>query len=608
MISRRNFFTIFLMMMILLFMFQFSMIIKENGNEYDTNEYHFDELPTSDSQWLGVEGMSASEFSDGEYVLYVGERDSAMTDMIAQWCTYTKRNVLMQTNLMAYSLQEGHYPEIILIDGARVDIESGLDTLCAAVDQGITVVFCSLPDAKTIQGNATLMELLGIEEVRAEETDIEGVRLFEGFLLGGEMVYKANTEEEKVQFQDFDLTVPWYITGKGTKTYMVGMKDEKEVEREKFPRLIWRNSMGNGVVFAVEGNFCDSLTGLGILDACVYESANYAVYPIVNAHNTIITDYPTMAKENEAEMQRIYSRSSEAVMRDIMWPGILSMLKKNDLVLTCYLQTKQNYEDSVEPTDKMLVFYLQQLKEAGAEAGRSYDYEGDITLQDKIDSDNEFYNQTRLDYKYSATYVKELSDELKEALQHRAMAEVRSITCRDRGDRPLLSYYTDNTTLLGVTNFVEEYTYTTDLEMRSLTTALGYSNLLIDMNCVVWPESEADEWQNYFNVVFSNVSTYFTRHNYFEQTAMSVTDARTRALLNTDYDITGDENVIFLNVDNVTDETYYLLRTHGQAINLVIGASYKKIAEDVYCLHVTDSHVKIALEQSKDVLNYDGPF
>ena len=35
MISRRNFFTIFLMMMILLFMFQFSMVIKENGNEYD---------------------------------------------------------------------------------------------------------------------------------------------------------------------------------------------------------------------------------------------------------------------------------------------------------------------------------------------------------------------------------------------------------------------------------------------------------------------------------------------------------------------------------------------------------------------------------------------
>ena len=42
MISRRNFFTIFLMMMILLFMFQFTLVIREKLNEYDENNHCVD--------------------------------------------------------------------------------------------------------------------------------------------------------------------------------------------------------------------------------------------------------------------------------------------------------------------------------------------------------------------------------------------------------------------------------------------------------------------------------------------------------------------------------------------------------------------------------------
>ena len=39
MISRRNYFVITIMMLILLFMFQFTGVMKERLNEYDVNEY-----------------------------------------------------------------------------------------------------------------------------------------------------------------------------------------------------------------------------------------------------------------------------------------------------------------------------------------------------------------------------------------------------------------------------------------------------------------------------------------------------------------------------------------------------------------------------------------
>ena len=39
MISKRRFFILIMMMFVLLFMFQFTQVVKENGNTYDTNLY-----------------------------------------------------------------------------------------------------------------------------------------------------------------------------------------------------------------------------------------------------------------------------------------------------------------------------------------------------------------------------------------------------------------------------------------------------------------------------------------------------------------------------------------------------------------------------------------
>ena len=39
MVSKRRFFILIMMMFVLLFMFQFTQVVKENGNTYDTNLY-----------------------------------------------------------------------------------------------------------------------------------------------------------------------------------------------------------------------------------------------------------------------------------------------------------------------------------------------------------------------------------------------------------------------------------------------------------------------------------------------------------------------------------------------------------------------------------------
>ena len=51
MVSRRNFISICIMMAVLLFMLQFSQVIKENGSDYSVNEYMETEVPSGDKRW-----------------------------------------------------------------------------------------------------------------------------------------------------------------------------------------------------------------------------------------------------------------------------------------------------------------------------------------------------------------------------------------------------------------------------------------------------------------------------------------------------------------------------------------------------------------------------
>ena len=63
-----------------------------------------------------------------------------------------------------------------------------------------------------------------------------GIHLYSGFLLGGEAIYKADTDEEEKN-QDMDLVFPWYHLTNGTKIYMKGMLEDSEIDVQEYPPL-----------------------------------------------------------------------------------------------------------------------------------------------------------------------------------------------------------------------------------------------------------------------------------------------------------------------------------------------------------------------------------
>lgn len=594
MVTKRRFLIMTVMMFVLLFMFQFSQVMKENGNEYDENQYvSATELSADDTWEMPEEGTNETE-----YVILIGKRESAIGKNIAWWCTYTKRSLVVYNSLSDCPDSKLRGAQLVLLVSAYIDYDQDVKNLISLAKEGVSQMFCDLPYASVIEENQELKELLGIEEVRARQVELDGMNLFSGFLLGGQAIYRAESEEEKRERQDLDLYVPWYLTGSGCKTYMVGMLSDQEVKNEQLPALIWRASVGEGKVFAVNGDYMSDCTGIGLLDAVMTELKSYEIYPVINAQNLAVANFPGLAAENTEKMKQLYSRDQIAVFRDILWPGLCSMIERNKLKMTCYLSPQFDYTDKNEPQEEQLIFYLKQMKEKGAEAGLTTEYVKGNSLQDKVSRDNKFFDKTGSSYYYNAVYIPSRQIlEVEELANTERYGKMQTIVSNDLEKDPVVSYKTNSMTLQSATSTGISHTYSEDLRMKSLQTALGYSNVVWDLNQISWPEKAEERWEILFEKFSSNIDTYWKQFDMFDKTTVSESDRRIRNFLALDFKEEREGDTIHLQVEKNQDEVWFILRTHGEEIVSVTGGQYENIEEDAYLICTSEEKLAIKMKQ-----------
>lgn len=603
MVSRRKYFGICIMMAVLLLLFQSFEVFKEYGNPYDVNEYAEAEVPAAaEGRQLSRADICDPGLKSGEFVLLLSEEESSVAEVVTQWCVYTKRTLVVADKADA-ALGEGMArPELLLIDSDVMNFETDGKLLENLAQEGVSMVFCNLPETDILKEEEQLLALLGIRAVEAPSVTVEGLHMFSGFFLGGEMVLVPQTPEEE-ELLDIEPEIPWYVVGRGTKTYMVGVLEESVEEKEKFPAIIWRNSYKNAMVFAICGDFMSNVTGLGILDSIVYELSPYILYPVVNANNVTVIGYPGFADENAEEIRALYSRSPEALMRDVMWPGIAAAAEHFGVRYTFCMTPQYDYTDDTEPNAGTLAFYLRQMKLIDSEAGGAFSYREASSLNEKLECDRRFFESEGSSYRYRAWYIGQaLTSEASEALEGEFGREIRTIVCDYSDTAWPVSYYNENVTQQSATGSVQRVTYSQRLRKRSLETALGYSNVLFDVSNVLWPESEEDHWENYFDAVSGNIGTYWADTGCFDKTVLSESDKRIRNLLNMDYSTERTGDAITISVEGVVGDAWFLLRTHGEDVEEAQGAECEKVEEGVWLIRAFSENVTLKMESAEEEL------
>ena len=598
MVSKRNFFSITVMMFVLLFLFQFSMVLRDRQNAYDTNINLSRRTSDGNEAWSQETSRTSEYFQEKKNIIFIGNASGNMGKAVSRWGIYIKQPVYSYDSIAAFEKTEKTLPQMLILESETYALGENLAGLEKLEKQGVVIVFGCLEDPKLLTENADLRKFLGIQKIVSEETELTGAKLFEGLLLGGESIYETPEKQEEKKRQDLELKVPWYQVGSGTKTYMVGLLPEesgKDVENEDLPTLIWRNGMDKGSVFAVVGDYLKDSSASGFLDGMLAEAFPYALYPVVNAQNLSMVDFPVFADENNGEIQKLYSESVTGMVRDIMWPSLISITEQSGMKMTCFVESQEDYLDEIEPNGVFMEFYLKQMKEQDAEAGLSLQYKAVNSLEDKLERDADFFEKTGSSYIYGAAFADrgEL-DEIWKLTDSGLLKNISTLTCEYTEDYPVVSYGTDSITLQCSTSDGMNYTYRGDIRMKSIQSALGYTNIMLNMQDIFWPEQETDRWEIMQKQFSSNLLTYWKNFSCFSNTTLSESDARVRSFLKLDYSHSRVDDEITLKTTE--PGSWFILRTHGEEIEEIEGGSWEKIEEDAYLICVENAEVKMQMK------------
>lgn len=607
MLSKRTFITIMTMNLVILVLFLFSSVSREYFNDYDVNHSVNEELITRNAE-IEITDKSPD-------VINIGTTENECYDAVQQWTYYRKKTLISTTDIEILDeyMEEKEKPYIIF-DGKLLNnnTDEYVQLLTEYCTNGGVVIFYRLPEYAVISNSWDLRQLLGIQLCRSESVTLHEIRLYSGFMLGGETCYSfTGLQDESVA--DLERDIPWYDISSRTKSYMVGFisADEKismGLNNEDMPAIIWRSGIGTGKVFAVNGNYMMDNTAIGILDAMVYESEEYALYSIINAQNLLFTGYPDITNENEDNLSGIYGMNSIQFCRDILWPSFVAIAQKNNWKITTFISVKQSVFTSEQPDLDELISYLKYINEESGEAGITLGRMDGNDIASYIREDRSILDGWGMKYRYAAGYVQtENISKLKSLISRggelQVFRDIRTIVGEYEKNSQAVGWISDQITYQNATTNAKQHRDSDSLLLKSMETSIGYSNIQVDVNPILWPASKEDEWQTIAEKVGANVDTFWKPFSAFEKTTISESDTRVRDFLNGTVESERKGNELFIKITDYASDAYLLLRTHGEIPVEMDSGSITKVEENCYLLTVSQENTVVKL-QSENKLYY----
>ena len=169
-----------------------------------------------------------------------------------------------------------------------------------------------------------------------------------------------------------------------------------------------------------------------------------------------------------------------------------------------------------------------------------------------------------------------------------------------------MGYLNENVTLQPSTSSGIRHTFLDDFKVKCMETALGYSNITLDLYSVTYPEGDEDSWEKMSKKIAANLGTYWKAYEAFDATTLTESDVRIRRFLALDYKQQRTDNVIILSLEHREDAAWFLLRLHGEEVTEVAGGSFEEVEDGVYLILAEEDEVSVEVQTGEEWQYQDG--
>ncbi len=273
--------------------------------------------------------VSKAEPEAAQYIVLCGdEAKEGMTDQIIKMLVQLKKEYIVRRTVEELNdLQKETARVFIVTTGSLSRADEKGELIRMAGEEGKFVFFTCLTGE-----DPEYEKKLGVREGR-EETEIDGMMVFEGIFTQG-MVY----------YEDLPMTVrDISLDASCTKMIQERSKDNKE-QRFLIP-LLWKKQCGDGRIYSCTGPFFEDESGIGIFTGVLSDMEDVFAYPVVNSSAVLLDYYPDFEHVDQEMIYQLYSRDPVMFIRDVIWPSMDKIRHEDGVIISGRTYMQERDED-----------------------------------------------------------------------------------------------------------------------------------------------------------------------------------------------------------------------------------------------------------------------
>lgn len=561
---------------VVLFLFQLlGMSINLYGNRYEMNSY-------------AMEAAARSGFlqPEGNVAVYSAVPLYAVEDA----CRYLDVNVTYYDSLTDEALEA----ELIVVGK---DVNAGeAQKLLERCNSGARILFSGVQTLRRQEDNPALWQLLGVLNVVSSNRLTKSLRLYDGFLLGGQVTYT-----------DVQQYFPYYQLRAGCRVYGAALLgDPEEADVESVP-VMWRVGTGSGFAFVINMDVLTLHAGAGVFSAACAQFMDEMIYPVVNAQALLLNNFPIMAEENSAQLYAYYYQSCNSLFINRLLPETTAALNTFNYPMAC------TFSGCIDPTavtdaDRLWHYmpqYIRLIIGRQGEMGISAYSSQPGTHAKKLTDDLERHAQSAGSYSLTVLSQDNMpARELEPLLETEPLlSDIQTVVASQTEDTAAYRYINDRVVQLPVTATLNQYRYQgmSDLYFRSMQTCTLSSLMKADFAQVLYPQSADDDWVRISNRWSSGIRAAITPFDSLEKLNVTQSARRARTFLNLAWQVSTQEDAITLNVTSAEFPAYFLYRSGGRCIDSAQGASFTQVETGVYLLSIRQENVTLHTRPTQEI-------
>ena len=496
---------------------------------------------------------------------------------VEQACQYLGYQCLHMRTLQSKALEA----DWLIWADKTLSIETDLPRLTAYSASGKTLVFAQLPQVSLLLQQDDLCRLLGIQAVQSVAVRTQGVRLYDGFLLGGEAMY-----------DDLHPVAPWLQLHAGYSVYLCGFVDSPRLAKPRTLPLLWRACPEKGFVFVCADDWLLRANCVGFFYAMEAQTVRTQLYPVVNAQTMMVQNFPYLSTENVEQINSWYHQTSEKLFFNALLPNVTAVFNNCNYPMTCLFSSclDGSTPDSNIQWDS-LKLYIRLIVGRSGEMGISgYSLDQSSGL-DKLSRDLQKMEELARAYTLTVFASNGMAREEYEPLLQTGemLAQIHTVVepLGEDGAIAPLEYINDRVVRMPITQNGFDTSADCALSVRSLQTALLATNVSIDMKQVLYPEDATDDWALLNKVWSDTLVSDWKPFEKLDKLCVSDADRRARLFLNLRWSYEDDGDTLRIHIDDYTEPVYFILRRQDVSIYACENVEGTKLEDGTYLLKIT---------------------